>query len=298
MKYNNLYFKNFHPVTALIFFICAVILTICCNHPVFLIASFIVSFLFLVLATHIKYVIKNLLFALPLLLFMGIVNALFNHRGSTALLYINNQPVTLEAICYGFFTGLFIITLIFWFKSMGAVIDSYRFLYLFGHIMPTLALMASMIVRFIPYFRRKLDEIQNTSHALGVSTADGKMTGKLKSGNRILSILVSVSLENSIDTADSMRARGYNLKNKTHYHKYKFSWKDSFLLCIIFIAICGFLTVYFDGLFSFSYYPYLSKITFDHTLMIVLACYGSFLGIPVIYHGLEALKWHLLISKD
>ena len=296
-EYQN-HFMQFHPGITFIYFVTAVIFTVTFTHPAFLTVSAIMCSLYLILLFGIKIFSKNLLYSAPMVLFIIIINPLFNHRGITPILYINDQPITLEAVLYGLFTGLLIICLLFWFKNMGSVIDSYRFLYLFGRFIPTIALMTTMTIRFIPYFRRKLEEIQRTWHTLGVSTQSGKIKYRLNSGIKIMSVLVSVSLENSIDTADSMRARGYNLKKKTHYHTYRFMVKDTLLLGIILVFTILLIMIKLTHRFDFNYYPKLTEFHLDLNNTLILICYGVFLGIPMIYNVLEGLRWHLLTSEN
>ena len=53
----------------------------------------------------------------------------------------------------------------------------------------------------------------------------------------ILSILVTWILEDSIDTADSMNARGYGLNGRTSFSIYRLDKRDKIILLIIVLFI-------------------------------------------------------------
>lgn len=63
---------------------------------------------------------------------------------------MNDNPVTLEAVCYGFAVGVMIMSVFYWFKCFNAVMSSDKFIYLFGRVIPKLALLLSMTLGFIP----------------------------------------------------------------------------------------------------------------------------------------------------
>ncbi len=68
-----------------------------------------------------------------------------------------------------------------------------------------------MAVRFIPLFRRQAERVSLSQKAMGLYAGDNYMD-KARGAARVFSILLTWSLENAIDTAASMRARGYGIK--------------------------------------------------------------------------------------
>ena len=55
----------------------------------------------------------------------------------------------------------------------------------------------------------------------------------MRNAVKILSIMITWSLENAIETADSMKSRGHGLKGRTSYSLYKFDKRDAIMLCAI-----------------------------------------------------------------
>ena len=91
-----------------------------------------------------------------------------------------------------------------------------KFLSLFGGIIPTIAMMLSMVFRYIPDTIRKANQINTAQNALLGNEKQDKKT-RFNQGITLASSLMEWSMENSIETADSMRARGYLSGKRSHY---------------------------------------------------------------------------------
>ena len=75
-------------------------------------------------------------FYLVLPVILGIGNPLFNHNGMTVLFVLNNNPITLESMCYGFAMGVMLTAVMLWFRSFSEIMTSDKLLYLFGSVSP------------------------------------------------------------------------------------------------------------------------------------------------------------------
>lgn len=227
-------FKGLHPLTSLIFYIFAFAASLSWSSPILLALCFICA-----AAYGFKLQGKRLLpyifkFILPLILLVTIFNAVFSHYGVTVLFTMKNgNSFTFEALLYGFITGLRIGSMLLWLESFNEIITGEKIIFLFGKLSPRLALIISMVLRFIPMIRLQSDSIIRSEKALGISQ-DKIFIKKIKSAARRLSILVSWTLERGIDTASSMSARGYALKGRTSYNNYSF---------VLFDLIVGLLTL-------------------------------------------------------
>ena len=291
-SYKN-HFKDYHPLITFIFFISVLVFLVTLTNPVFLLTGFTAWLFYVFLLFRIKAFLKTFAYSLPMILFIALINPLFNDYGNTPLLYINDRPITLEALLFGAFTGIMILSMIYLFKAFDKCIDAHKFLYLFGRIIPTIALMITMTMRFIPYFNRKLKIINQTQHTMGVTTSGGSIRNRLKSGTNILSVLVSYSLEGTVDTADSMKARGYGLKGKTNYNSYVITFRDAILLLLVVAFDIYFGIALAKGTFNFEYNPDLTKIVYDANLIISVIIYFVFMGMPIFINLLEEIRWKL-----
>ena len=79
------------------------------------------------------------------------INTAFNHEGITVLYYLpDGNPLTFESVVYGFASSVMLINVIVWFSCYSSVMTSDKFIYLFGKIIPSLSLIFSMTLSFIP----------------------------------------------------------------------------------------------------------------------------------------------------
>ena len=95
-------FSSFHPAVNFIYFLAVIVFSMFFMHPIFLCISLICSIAYSVYLNGAKALKFNLLFMLPMLLLFAVMNPVFNHEGATILIYINDNPITLESIVYGF----------------------------------------------------------------------------------------------------------------------------------------------------------------------------------------------------
>ena len=223
MNQNRIGFRSAHPISALCFFIMAFTAGTASTHPLLLAAGFGIAAATDILLQGQKARRLLLRTLLPLILLISCFNGLYNHYGVTVLFHMSNgNSFTLEAILYGLVFAVKLCTAILWLDLMAEVLPSEKIIFLFGRLSPRLALVISMVLRFLPLIRRQSAEINTAQQGLGANTG-GHIWYRLKAAAHRLSILISWTLERGIDTADSMRARGYGLKHRTFYNRFVFS---------------------------------------------------------------------------
>ena len=171
-----------------------------------------------------------------------------------------------------------------------------KFIYLFGRVIPKLSLVLSMILAFIPKLKRKYKEIDEAQKALGIYATESYVD-KIRSKMRVLSILLTNSLETSVDTADSMRARGYGLTGRTSYAIYRFTVAD--FAYLMFSIIFGVTTVVLImlGASEFYYYPTISVIKGTPTVYILYSSLVLLAGSSIFMEVKENFLWRYLKSK-
>ncbi len=292
-------FQEFHPVINLMYFAIVLIMTMSLMHPVFLLISFSSSLAYLRLYMNRKEIRQRLFAFLFLAVFACIVNAAFNHRGITILTYLpSGNPLTLESILYGLATSLMLYSAFNYFTLYQRVISTDKSVYLFGRIAPSLSLLASMTLRFVPLLQSRADEVATAQANL---RGDGKsLSGiaKIRYALRNANILINWSLERAIETADSMRSRGYGLPGRTAFHN--FNWTDRDRFWITALVIGGWLLIAggLAGSMTFNYYPRLSDINLDAWGVFFAVLYFCFSLIPVYLNWKEAVKWHYIKLRN
>ncbi|MFD1900056.1 energy-coupling factor transporter transmembrane component T [Enterococcus termitis] len=150
-----------------------------------------------------------------------------------------NRPFTQEALIYGFFMGLMIAGMIYLFQNFQSKVNSEQFFYLFYCRFPKLALILTMVFRFIPMLQQyyqELNQVQKTIHRTQMRTLKERVTYGLD----LFGNLFSWMLENAMDSADSMKARGYGIgKRGSRIH---YTWQKRY--CSVSANIRKWISVY------------------------------------------------------
>lgn len=283
---------SYHPFVSFLYYVGATALVMLYKHPVFLLVGALLLILFNFQLDRGKTLRSWLIMLLILSCFFLIVNPFVNHRGTHILFYFYNNPIMLEAIYGGMISALSIFTIMVLFTSYNLVITADKFLYLFSRWLPQWALLVMLSMRFVPLLRRRLREIETVQKGKGLSVIEGKVKDRVKNGINFVQILLTWSLEEAIQTADSMAARGYGLKKRSKYTPYKWQMKDwlaIFLMIIIgAIGIVGWWLG--DGVLSI--YPILETMAIQGREWFYLMIYTFFIGAPVMIEGREGLRWH------
>lgn len=283
------YFENLHPLCILLYFVAAIGLTLACFHPIMLTVSLLGAVAFLLRLKGGKGTAGHLKFVIPLFLFVAIGNPLINHRGVTLLGMLFDQWITLEAICYGITAGLSLAALILWFACYSEVMTSDKFLYLFGKIAPASALLITMALQLVPKLSRQLTEIRQSQEMLRPDKK--RLGGKLGTALRHTSTLVGWSLENAVEQADSMKARGYGMRRRTTFHLFHFDSRDARFLGGL-LALSGACVIARSfGHGTMEFYPRMDAVITGDSGIVLYLLFALLAFLPAVLEWKEALRW-------
>ena len=155
-------FSTYHPLLNMLYFVGVIGVTVFVVHPVILAISLFGGIAYSVLLKGWKKTVKfNLIFSIPMMLIVALMNPMFNHYGVTIIGYLHNgNPFTLESCVYGLVMAMMLVCTMIWFSCYTIVMTSDKFIYLFGKIIPALSLVLSMCLRFVPKFIREAGDIR------------------------------------------------------------------------------------------------------------------------------------------
>lgn len=281
-----------HPVVTASYYVIVIGILMFSNSPLFLISAIAMGMCYDMLLKGRRSLRNNLFIILFMSFLTVLINALFTHNGSTVLFYLGNNRVTLEAACYGFVMALMLSGVMIWFSSFNVVMTSEKLIYIFGRFAPVLGLTLSMIFRFVPLLRTRFELIGEGQKALYAGDEKG-FIGKIRQFGKEVSILVSWSLESSIESADSMAARGYGLKGRTSYNLFKIRTADIMTLLLSMLLGGVTITSYAAGVNKLYYYPVI-RVVESSPKWLELAGYVSFialLAMPLAIDLIGELRW-------
>ncbi len=283
--------KDFHPISLIIYLLSVILFTMLTKNPVFIFLSFVGSIMSYRLVSG-KWDIK---FYIILFLIITITNPLFSQNGETVLLHILGRRITLESLFYGFSSAMMIVGIIYWFKVFSEVFKEDKLVWLIGKIAPKLCVVFCMAMRFIPLFKEYAKNIYEAQCGLGLFNTE-RLSGKLLLIKNVLSALISMSVENAIETADTMKSRGFENKKRSSYSLVRMRKTDLIYIVVTLIADCVLIYLLLTETVDFVYYPI---IQLDVNLFFYAEglCFILLFSLLIVYQLWRDVKWKYLISK-
>ena len=291
-------FSGYHPIINFLYYALVLLFSMCLMHPVYLIISLVGALAYDIYLKGRKAMRFAVMGLLPMAVLAALVNPAYNHEGATILTYLpSGNPLTLESMLYGVAAAVMLASVILCFSSYNEVMTSDKFVYLFGRVIPALSLVLSMALRFIPKFKSQMDVVAEAQSCIGRDTKTGSVFQRVGNAVKIFSIMVTWSLENAIETADSMRSRGYGLPGRTAFSIYRFDDRDKTALAWLIFCGAYILSGWLAGGMYFRYYPTVKTVTWTPLTISFMFVYLALVLTPVILDRKEDRQWQSLQSK-
>ena len=309
-------FAEYHPWVNLVYYALVIGITMFSMSPWFLAATFILAWSYSFLLKGRAALRLNLVFIFWIVVVMALINVLFVHDGDTVLCFIHGNRITAEALIYGVSAAVMLSSVLIWFTSFNCVMTAEKLIFLFGRAAPVLGLTLSMIFRYIPLLRARYGEISMGQRCLGrgkvEDTSAEEMTAerplqkqkkpplkmRLRQAGKNASILISWSLESSIESADSMEARGYGLRGRTSFNLYRFSRRDTAMM--VWLCLLGALCIVGCALHKTEawFYPVYKLHPFDMMTAVTLIAFILMAATPLIMDIAGELRWERLENGE
>lgn len=157
-----------------------------------------------------SWLIPNVKFIITMIFLSTLINGLFAHVGSTVLFTIpKGWPliggiITLESLIYGAINGLVIGTLYLLFNVINLALNIKQITRLIPRAFHPVAMVVTIALTFFPSIQQRTREIKEAQ------MIRGNPMKKIADWLPILIPLLVSSLENAIQLAESMTARGFH----------------------------------------------------------------------------------------
>lgn len=314
-------FSRYHPVVNLIFYLLVLGTTM---------FQMSVGLVFISLFSAVVYYfmlkktegLKYCTVVVGIIIVSAIINPLFSHKGGTLLFYLfTGNPVTLESIIYGLISAIIIGAMLLWFSTFNQVMGVERILGAIGKVLPNVSLLITMIMRFIPQYTRHqrkvsmVNKVNKRNYGEKINLLNREKTEKenviearkrqkkkngidkiidsIKEGSRTFSITTTWALENSIYTADSMKARGFGTGRRTNYSNYKFQKRDYLIMgWLVILWLVVVFSLEREKVYTY-YYPFIQV----KNNVVVYLIYGLLCLTPVLINVKEEIRWLILKSR-
>ncbi len=286
---------GFHPVPAFIYMAWMILLSAFSRDPVITALSLFGAALFSSRLQSARESLSDLGFYSALFIIFAAANPLFSHNGVTPLFFLNDNPVTLEAVLYGVQSACAAVAVLLWCKCLSRIFTTDKLLYLTGGLAPKAALVLSSALRMLPLIKRRHREIVCAQRAMGYYSEKG-LIPRLQSHTRVYSALISRALEEAVETGSAMKARGYGLKGRTRFSLFRFCSRDA-VLCAFLVPASVVTALMCAGSLDFFFYPRISTITAQPGRLCGYAAFALFSLSPFIFEITEELKWKYSIYR-
>jgi len=287
-------FSQLHPAVNFFYFIGALGFGMVFQHPAYVAAGILGAACYYLLLKGAKG-LRTLLAFLPICAMISLLNPLVNLQGETVLFYLFGRPYTFEALIYGVVLAGILLVMLLWFGCYSVVMTGDKFTSLFGNLIPSLSLLLVMILRLVPSLMRKAKQISSVRAAIGKGTsAQDKYMDKARSGMTLLTVLASWTLESSVVTADSMRARGYGSTKRSSFSVYRFCRRDLFSGILMLIPAAAILIYAILGAAEATFMPQWYIAPLAGRFAPGFAAYLFYLFLPSLLHLAESLQWRIL----
>ncbi len=287
-----------HPAVAAAYFAAVLLPAMFAWNPVIQLIALAGALLYGIALTGAGKTFAGLAKLTPFFLLIALTNPLFSSQsGRTVLFRLWGLSVTREAVLYGIAMAVTVAGVLFWCRCMMAVLTDDKLLCLFGRRAPKLALLLSLSLRLIPLFLRRLREVSRGQRAAGIApAADGKW-GKIRSYLSSFTATVAWSMEHAMESAASMKARGYGLPGRTRHTPFRFDWRDGCLLSLILALLAATLCGMAVGGLDYSYYPTAGSLPARPFALTAYGAFGVLALLPSILYAKEAIRWTFFRSK-
>ncbi|MBY8981400.1 MAG: energy-coupling factor transporter transmembrane protein EcfT [Candidatus Lokiarchaeota archaeon] len=269
-KYKNNFIYNSNPFVKFILFLSNFFLIFIISNPYYLLIIFLNMCIIVILGKDIRKVFRFIKTTLYLALVIFIINIILRNDGATVLwkssfkipIY-GSLKITLETIMFSFIMVFQLVLVIFIFSLINVFInpDDLMKIFLKLKIPYILSLILILSVRFFPVLLDDMENIKDVARSRGLELDKGNWFARIKKKITLILPLLVNSLERSIQVAEALEARAFNIsKKRTFFKKIKVDYVGYITLMLNLFFII--LMLYFIIFQKYGYYSPYPKIQF------------------------------------
>lgn len=291
-------FRSLHPIVVMVYYAGGITFGMLLFHPIVLAAAWLAAIL---VNVHLDGGREWRRWSIPMVtgfVLIMVTNPILSHRGRTVLTYWGDMPITLESVVYGVTLAMSILFVLTLFVSYRLVMTEQKFLFLFAKLSPKAALVAMMATGLVPRLRRRMSELMLIQRTRGVTVMEGSLVSRARNGTRIVGTLLAWTLEDALQTADSMQARGYGTGPRSSYLGYKFRARDGWILGGLLVCAAGVIAAWGGGHGIMAIYPRLGSFRLSAGDIGAMVGYIGFLMMPLGLEWRDRSAWRILASNN
>ncbi|GAB6181812.1 energy-coupling factor transporter transmembrane component T [Desulfotomaculum defluvii] len=300
-KEKGLFLQSLHPAASLLYLGTLFLLALCFSNPLYQVGLLLVLLLAICSVDGLeiweKYLKLSLFLAIPIVL----INTLMGQNGKTIIWLGPSVPVvgqltvSMEALYYSASMSIRLIEIVSVFCLFNLMVHPDKAMSLFSRFTGKSALVINMSTRLFPIMVREFERIKNVQRMRGVNFNKGNFIERINKYTSVVNILLLSSLENSMEMAESMQARGFGSGPRSCYVRNLLRPRDFICLisCVFALGISLWGLAHDCG--TYTFYPLIGYLISGTASVIVLIVLVLCLSMPVM------LSWggqHCLFIKS
>jgi len=284
-----------HPVAGLCYYVGAICFLFLFNHPFFVITSLLTGVILNCMQGTFVAKRKLLMSFLGVSFVTMLLNPLLSHRGTHILFYFHYEPITLESSVFGMLAAISLFSNLIWFLSIQYVFTSDKIVHLFGKFSPKGALLLAMALRSLPLISTRYRQLAIVQRTQGVNLFTGNIGIRVQTSMKFMQAMLTWTLEEGLQTADSMKARGYGSTNRTQFWPFRWRRSDSIFTAVFVLFGLGCFAAWLWNTARYEIYPTLpAHMALHHVDLFVYFIYLIYFCIPMLLEGWGMFKWRNL----
>lgn len=299
-------FSRLHPLATIVLFGCEVVLAAFSFQPLCALIAFVGAELCIVQLFDSKHAVRQLVWYVPIIVLMTVINPFFSASGSTVLYSFGHTQLYAESFVYGATSGLVLVSTLSWLECLFVVVSPLELLQRSSVRFPGLQLVLSLSVQLMPQLLSDLTVAQQIQSANTAARACNSATQlprqscipgqrRFLSARKAIGQTVSTinavcmsALEKSIGTFQSIVSRGWGMTGR------RSRWNTQVLDAYDTIALLSFAflgavaaTSLYMLVQAWQFYPTMPAFQLSFWYLGV----ALFAVLPVVFVRLDTVLW-------
>lgn len=299
-------FSRLHPLATIVLFGCEVVLAAFSFQPLCALIAFVGAELCIVQLFDSKHAVRQLVWYIPIIVLMTIINPFFSASGSTVLYSFGHTQLYAESFAYGATSGLVLVSTLSWLECLFVVVSPLELLQRSSVRFPGLQLVLSLSVQLMPQLLSDLtvaQQIQSANTAAQTCDSATQMPrqSRFPGQRRFLSARKTIAqsaatinavcmsaLEKSISTFQSIVSRGWGMAG--HRSRWSAEVLDAYdtvaLLIFTFLSVIAAVSLYML-VQAWQFYPTMPEFQLSFWYLGVVL----FTVLPAIFVRIDTVLW-------
>jgi len=279
--------ETLHPTVLILYFVAVVTLCMCALEPVFVGISLTGALATGCLTRGVRAVMRDMRWQLPVLVVVSLANPLFSGLGATLLAHVGPWDLRLESLAFGVCMGVLLMAALGWLSSAGAVLAPDDLLSVAAKRLPAIALMTTVAARVARQTLARGAAMRRAQQAC-TAAPSGRAHVPVAAA-QTATALMGWALEDSLDQAASLRARGWVAgAQRTSFCRRAFGPTDAAAGAVIAVLTAVSAVGAWRACGAWGFYPVLAQLMWRRSYV----AYAALVSVPLIAELAMWARWH------